>query len=123
MKRNYGLDFLKCLCAFMVVCIHVPFPGIVGKAVIPVCRIAVPLFFMITGYYYSHTSSKKKELKQIGKIFRLVVLANTVYFVFSAMKCFVSGDSLPSFLRSALSIKSILKFVLLNESPFGLHLW
>ena len=123
MKRNYGLDFLKCICAFMVVCIHTSFPGIVGKAVVPICRIAVPLFFMITGYYYSNTSIKKKELKQIGKIFRLVVLTNIVYFVFSVMQCLQSGDSLPSFLRSALSIKSILKFVLLNDSPFGVHLW
>ena len=76
MNRNYGLDLLKAICAFMVVSIHSPFPGLLGDIFIPLARIAVPIFFMITGYYYSHTKEHKKEKKQIIKLLKLCVSAN-----------------------------------------------
>lgn len=123
MKRNYGLDLLKFICSFMVICIHAPFPGLMGNIIVPLARIAVPLFFMITGYYYSHTSERKKELKQIGKIFRLFVGANLLYFLFSLLKIFVNGESFAAFFSNTCSLKSVVKFVIFNESPFGVHLW
>ncbi len=50
--RYDGLDVLKCICAFLVVCIHAAFLGDVGKIVEVIARIAVPIFFMITGFFY-----------------------------------------------------------------------
>ena len=49
--RNTGIDILRFICAFLVVCIHAPFPGIIGGCVKAVSRIAVPIFFMSTGYF------------------------------------------------------------------------
>lgn len=51
-NRRKGIDILKCLCAFLVVCIHAPFPGIIGEYFIALARIAVPTFFMISGYFF-----------------------------------------------------------------------
>ena len=53
-NRNLGVDILKFLCAFLVVMIHAPIQG-VSQYTTPIARIAVPIFFMITGYYYSIT--------------------------------------------------------------------
>lgn len=50
-KRNIGIDILRFVCAFLVVCIHVPFPGVVGGCIKAVARIAAPIFFMSTGYF------------------------------------------------------------------------
>lgn len=36
-------------------------------------RVAVPIFFMITGYFYGDTVARHKENRQIRKIFYLVV--------------------------------------------------
>ena len=55
-NRNNNLDILKTICAFLVICIHIPFPGSVGAIITPLARIAVPIFFMITGYFYNRTS-------------------------------------------------------------------
>ena len=67
MKRSVGLDFLKFLCSFMVVTIHKPFPGLLGPVIMPITRIAVPIFFMITGFFYYSTIENANEIRQIKK--------------------------------------------------------
>lgn len=123
MQRNHGLDLLKSVCSFMIICIHAPFPGLVGKIIIPLTRIAVPLFFMITGYYYSFTTQLKNEKKQIKKLFRMFIGANFLFFVWSLFKSCLSDESVLINVGDMISVKSILKFLLFNESPFGAHLW
>ena len=111
-KRQNNLDVLKCLCAFLVICIHIPYKGKFGEIVTPICRIAVPIFFMITGYFYTKTS--KKPLKQIKKIFSLVILANLLYFLFGVLT-----NNLPDISNTNV----IAKLILFNETPFAGHLW
>ncbi len=111
-KRQNNLDVLKCLCAFLVICIHIPYKGKIGEIVTPICRIAVPIFFMITGYFYTKTS--KKPLKQIKKIFSLVILANLLYFLFGVLT-----NNLPDISNTNV----IAKLILFNETPFAGHLW
>ena len=65
MRRAGYVDILKALCAFLVVCIHAPFPGIVGDYFTALSRVAVPIFFMITGYYYAYTVKQNKSINQI----------------------------------------------------------
>lgn len=67
-SRADNIDILKALCAFLIVCIHVPFPGKVGAYFTTLTRVAVPVFFMITGYFYSDTVARHKEKRQIQKI-------------------------------------------------------
>lgn len=43
-----NIDILKAICAFLIVCIHELFPGIVGAYFTTLARVAVPVFFMIT---------------------------------------------------------------------------
>ena len=51
-KKQYNLlDALKIVAAFFVVCIHVHFPGDLGRCVIAVARFAVPFFFMVSGFF------------------------------------------------------------------------
>lgn len=50
--RNVGLDILKVIAAFFVVCIHAPFENEFGKDLKAISRCAVPIFFMITGFFF-----------------------------------------------------------------------
>ena len=51
-KRNNGIDILRLLCAFLVVCIHARFPGVIGEYIKAIARIAVPFFFICSGYLF-----------------------------------------------------------------------
>ncbi|MBQ1991839.1 MAG: acyltransferase family protein, partial [Clostridia bacterium] len=111
MQRNNGLDLLKTICAFMIICVHAPFPGLLGDIFTPLARIAVPVFFMITGYYYSLTKERKKEKKQIIKVLKLFLSANVLYVFWSLVKVVMNGDSITAFIGDVFSIKTILGFL------------
>ena len=72
-NRADNIDILKAICAFLIVCIHAPFPGVIGEYFKALTRIAVPVFFMITGYFYFDVEEKHGEIRQIKKIFNLVL--------------------------------------------------
>ena len=115
--RNYSLDSLKFLCAIFVIFIHTPQPEIWEDYITPLIRCAVPIFFMISGYFtygkkdITHTIHKR--IAQLLKIFGIVFI---FYFVFSLI---ANGkDSLKH-----LSVLFSYNFILLNSVPYSMHLW
>lgn len=121
-KRHIGLDMLKCICAFLIICIHAPFPGEFGKYITSLSRISVPIFLMITGFYYKKVVNTNKENEQIKKIIKLILFSNAIYIVFDIIKYSLSGKLL-DFVLNLFSLKTIFKLIILNESPFAWHLW
>ena len=61
--RQSSFDVLKCIAAFLVVIIHYG-PYCMSS----ISRIMVPLFFMITGYYFITFSEISKFWKHFKKI-------------------------------------------------------
>lgn len=121
--RFSGFDILKFLCAFLVVCIHCPFPGIVGQYFTALARIAVPIFFMITGFFYLDIVNKHRQGQQIKKIFIYFALANFFYLVWKSLLAVVSGTGISAWFVQTFSVKNIINFIVFNESPFNGHLW
>lgn len=79
-KTLPAVNTLKLFMALMVVGIHLPFYG--KSYVFDFLRIAVPIFFMISGYFLPNNKgqlSSKKILKAAKKIIMLIVVYNLVY--------------------------------------------
>lgn len=121
-ERIRGLDILKCLCAFLVVSIHITFPGQFGEYFKALARIAVPIFFMITGYFYHQSIIHKHEKEHVLKILKLTLCSNLFYFLLCGLSAFANGE-IRSYLTGLFTAKTILKFLLFNESPVAGHLW
>ena len=100
-----------------------PFPERVGDYFTALTRIAVPIFFMITGYFYSSTVVRHKEKQQIKKNFFLVLKTNFLFFLWNIVLNVLKKDSIVTYIRSTFTGKSLLKFLILNESPLAGHLW
>ena len=83
-KRIESLDALKFLLSYCIVIIHLPFPGTAGSVALALFRVAVPLFFMISGYFCSGYNDAKirKMLVKVLKLLLagtgLMVLANII---------------------------------------------
>lgn len=125
-KRYYSIDALKFLCAFLVVCIHKPFPGIVGSYIVAISRTAVPIFFMISGFFYNIEDNQEK--KQIVKLFKIILFASVLYFVMNftiGIAKFVANGNIDSIFEvfEVFNRKNILKMIFLNDSPIAGHLW
>ena len=115
--RNYSLDTLKLICAIFVIFAHTPQPSIWENYIAPPIRCAVPIFFMISGYF---TYGKKdiipiihKRIIQLLKVFGIVFL-----FYFSFFMIANGKDSLEH-----LSVLLSHNFILLNTVPYSMHLW
>ena len=82
---NQPINILKAISAFLVVCIHVPFPGLVGDVIIAFARVAVPFFFYIAGFFFNK-GSQQAELysisRKVKKLFKLLLLSEILYFSF-----------------------------------------
>lgn len=91
MSRNLTLDILKIVLAFFVVGLHGSFlldinPEIGYVLKQGVFRSAVPIFLIISGYYFHKMNSVEKELKFIGRLFFLYLIWFIIYIPFFYQK-------------------------------------
>ena len=73
---------------------------------------------MISGFFWD----PEKSSRQIKKLFGLMISANLLYFLFDIVRAFVNHKFI-SYLGLTFTTKTLIKFLLLNESPFAPHLW
>lgn len=87
MQRNLILDLLKVLLAFMVVGLHAGFLNGISQegnflTVNGLFRIAVPMFFVISGYYFTSISTNEMLLKWVKRILYLYAFWMLFYIYF-----------------------------------------
>lgn len=118
MKRLHNIDSLKLLCAVLVIFIHVHTSY--QEYIMPLVRCAVPCFLIISGYLIFTEDVMKLEghlKRSTSKIFHILVWSTLLFAFVKFIFAFKSGDF------SFLSLNAFDKFILLNENPFGFHLW
>lgn len=81
MQRNYSIDVVKTIAALLVICIHTGYPSVIGNYVIALCRVAVPIFLLISGYYYQVIIDRNKTLSYYKKILALTFFSSAFYFI------------------------------------------
>ena len=93
MSRNRNIDILKGIACLGVVIIHSSFPGIFGKLIAYLFKFAVPIFFMVSGYYlYNSNLAKKEKINKLQhKAFRtlkLLLFSEGIYFIYNIILIF-----------------------------------
>jgi peptidoglycan/LPS O-acetylase OafA/YrhL len=125
-QRNTSLDIAKAICAFLVVFIHAGANNTLETYFKVICTCAVPFFFLLSGYYLSlNVSSGKTEYasRQFKKIGELFIISNVLYAICISILMLIFHDDLVGFWKKCLTFETIFNFLVLNESPFGYHLW
>lgn len=120
-NRNLGIDILRIICAFFVVCIHKPLTGSGAWIFMSVVNIAVPCFFMITGYYYTNIEKNHRQAAQLKKTVLITVAATAIYVIYDIIK----AGNLAAYITKYISVSSM-KLLLLINIPItqsGHHLW
>ena len=98
-ERNCSIDIFRLVCAILVVAIHTkPFLdqnstlGFVATQILP--RIAVPFFFLVSGFYYIEKLERGENCaaKTIWKTFKLYLFWSIVYFIKDFIIFIFDGD-------------------------------
>ncbi len=128
-EENKTLYSAKFIAAILVIFIHCMFPGNVGIIIKNIARFAVPLFFIISGYYWksSHKNDgdNKKNKRRINRALRLLLYSVLLYGIVNVTLSFFSG-SIHSFITSISDIHNWIYLIVFNyTTPFlGVgHLW
>lgn len=120
-KLLYSLQGIACI---MVILIHSRFPGVIGYSLNAIARFAVPLFFIISGYF-TYTADTKKLLKKMLHITKLFILSFGVYVLYTYFLCRLNNNiqEFSNTISCMLMKENILKLAILNVVPLANHLW
>ena len=123
-NRNMSLDVLKLMASYVVVFIHFKFSGLTGDIVDALARFAVPVFFMVSGYFAYNNSTEKliSKMKNIIKIyFWGAVIYIGFYGVLSLYDVGIKGAMW--YCISYFNPVFIVKFIVFNVPRSSEHLW
>lgn len=115
--RNYSIDTLKLICAILVISLHVPLPEGSIDYLTPIMRCAVPVFFMLSGYFtYSKSGLNNVIRKRIMKQVKVLCWAFLLYLFISFVD--VGAEAI-----RGLKVLFSPRCFLCNILPYAGHLW
>lgn len=120
-NRKYSFDVIKCFAAFCVVSLHT-IPAIVSPTLNVISRLAVPLFFLITGYYYTTICERGKYRTQLKKVFLLAIASTLFYWLYYGCMA-LKNNTFRQWFTDTFNMISIQNWVLINDVPGIGHLW
>ena len=133
MKRNTLIDVFRFVGAFLVVCIHIRFPKeFSDHFLMPVTRMAVPFFFMVSGYFLADINIDKMKQrldKQIKHVFWLFAGAAAFYFCAEVIAAAIRNPGEVMDVVSRLwDWNRWYRFIAVNDTwtlfgPLSQHLW
>lgn len=121
--RNSFLNFLKGLGCIGVVFIHVMFPGLTGEVISKLSQFAVPVFFMVAGYYALGCSEAvvKRRLKKILKVF---IYGYLLFLVYGLVGQLIKGNGIiMEWIKTNYTLKALIKSVIFCNIDFAIPLW
>lgn len=120
--RNEWVDVVRFWAMLGVFFSHCRFPGWTGEYIRRFSTLAVPLFFASSGYFSAKIDQRHCK-KRFLQMCRIVFVANVFYFFYDLVELLATGQDLFEFIRDTFTIKNLIVFLLLNESPLRGHLW
>lgn len=83
--RNSLLNYIKGCACICVIFMHACFPGITGRIIYQIAQFAVPVFFMISGYfsYDRHENHVQRIVKRIRRISVITIVSVSIYFLYT----------------------------------------
>ena len=122
-RSNQSMECFRLLASFLVVFIHIPFPGAFGSAVNCIARCAVPGFFAISGFF-SYGIDSRRLGRRIRSMLVLILAAFGVELLWNCVLIELEGGSSIGFLRAMIpTVREILDFFFLCLNPLRDSLW
>ena len=123
--RNVYLDLFKYFLSFLVILIHVTQKDYDFH---PLFRLAVPMFFLISGYFL-YASDKETALHNakrfIPRTLKYFLIGFGFYIVFDFIMCYVNGNGVGYYFTTLFYKDFLLEFIFLNQpiTYTGAQLW
>ena len=122
-QKNSTLELFKLLASYMVVFIHVLFHGKLGIIVDALARFAVPVFFLVSGFY-SYQITCQKIRKRIRNIVTLLIFATVIFNIFDiAALLYWNRAGFVALLEKYTELSTYIHFLIFNLTVNASHVW
>lgn len=127
-QRITSFDTFRAVAAFIIVFLHYPLLNRFTDEAQVLVRIAVPYFFMVSGYFHYSTKELKAEkiFKELKKIIGLTIIVNIVYLILrlsvKTYYCIQNGQDLHRLWSRIFSQLARPRYIWFNFGLAG-HLW
>ena len=123
-NRNKSLDVLKLIASYFVVFIHFKFSGLAGDIVEALARFAVPVFFMVSGYF-AYSNSIEKIISKMKNIIKIYFWGAVIYICFYGILALYDVGIKGAMWYCILYFNPVLivKFIVFNVPRSSEHLW
>lgn len=118
--RNTTLDVLKGVAALFVIWIHEQFPGVTGQLIDRIGAFAVPVFFMVSGFF-AWSASREKVARSIRHILTLIAITYGLNLL--RVLLFRGAAAAVEALAGAFAPKTLLLWIVLNITPISGVAW
>ena len=125
MKRSVSIDALKGIAALLVVCLHCENSDTLDSVIHIFARMAVPMFYLITGYFIPDMIERNDMKRHFVKILKITLFSLALYFILFCIESIATG-AFPNKLYTIVSWKSFVNSLILGRTPFSInagHLW
>lgn len=124
-NRNLWLDLFKLLLCWMIISIHFVWETYPYH---PVYRLAVPMYFTISGYFNYRQDPRNRQvgaIRFIGRCWKYMLLGFGFYIVFDFILCYVDGHGVGYYFTTLFYENFWFDFVFLNVpiTYSGAQLW
>lgn len=129
MRRNQYMDAMKAIACVFVVLIHCMFPGKIGLCFRAVARFAVPLFFMVSGYFLYDTDRLRMSSsipRKMKRLFWIILFSGIGYLMLEIVKAILSDEGIfvvKEFLLNFFSWELILRLFITNTPLVYMPRW
>lgn len=115
-----GIDFIKGLACIAVVFIHIRFPRPFTHSVVAACRFAVPLFLVVSGFFFIRhgACSLASTARKLRHVLMLGIVSTAALAVLALVQNWLDPDSTAlGFVRSHATVKDAASFFITNAPP------
>lgn len=120
--RSKSIDLLKGIAALLVCYQHACGTYGMAEYILAFSRVAVPLFVMITGYFYCSTVKKHQELVQIKKFVRIAIEMVLLYFLIDSAGHLLTGNIF-EYWHKSFTLDNVIRFLIFNDPIHADHSW
>jgi len=118
MQRNRNIEILRAVACILIICVHARFPDPLGTYIVSFARIGVPVFLMISGYFFydSRERMQSKAVYQLKKTVRWMLFSLAICVISNSVLQIISGNPPFAWLQVLDDRKLWMYFLLFNRA-------
>lgn len=123
--KNISLYTLEGIACMFVIFIHCKFPEPVGDLVDTIARFAVPIFFIVSGFF-NYSASKEKLKTRVFKLLRIFIFSSIIYILYNNFECYFinNNHNILGYNLEKINLQNIFNLVVFNYTHcIYSHLW